>query len=597
MLTEEQYQELLARFTADPSSLSTDELTQLRDATRERVQAYHAGVQAGTSDDIEADLDAMRQGRQVVNDINDVFAAQAERLAEAASIAAEMSTDDSTGEGADTSEDTEGDDDAGDEDETETPAEDEPQAETDSTETPADEPVTAAGVTVSDLANRVPAAVVEVVEDHPPAAEPVYAITASAQLGEVGIQVPNQQFATPAAVANTFLERNRKLGTAHNADAPRSMTDVPVMQLSYGYEGDRLLDDSPKNNYLKLMELSRQERDAANEGAERTPEALLAAGGFCAPAEVSYDFFGIDCQDGLLTLPTVGAPRGSIEYPVSVSFQDIVTTAGWGTGPAQSVGQLYTEADDIAAATKNCFQVPCPSTVECTLDAHVTCLTYGNFQQRAWPEFIQDTLGKSLRAHAHLVNADLIGTLVAGSTALTPVSGPAATGLPATASVLAALEFYVRLYRDRYRMCEGDVLDAVFPHWVVGLMIADLVRRGGYSPFDVTSADVMRWLAARGIRAQFVFDWQSISAETEWPATVQFLLYAPGTWIRLDGGTLDLGIVRDSTLNSQNNFQNFVETFEQVCQIGHESLAITVDVCASGAAATALDFTAACPIV
>jgi hypothetical protein len=146
-------------------------------------------------------------------------------------------------------------------------------------------------------------------------------------------------------------------------------------------------------------------------------------------------------------------------------------------------------------------------------------------------------------------------------------------------------------------MCEGDVLDAIFPNWAIGMMIADLVRREGYSPFDVTSADVMRWLAARGVRAQFVYDYQSIAGVATWPGTVEFLLFAPGTWIRLDGGTLDMGIVRDSTLNSQNNFQNFVETFEQVCQIGHESYAITVDVCASGAAATPVDFTAACPIV
>lgn len=34
------------------------------------------------------------------------------------------------------------------------------------------------------------------------------------------------------------------------------------------------------------------------------------------------------------------------------------------------------------------------------------------------------------------------------------------------------------------------------------------------------------------------------------------------TFIHLDGGTLDLGVVRDSTLNATNDFQVFGEVFE-----------------------------------
>lgn len=38
-------------------------------------------------------------------------------------------------------------------------------------------------------------------------------------------------------------------------------------------------------------------------------------------------------------------------------------------------------------------------------------------------------------------------------------------------------------------------------------------------------------------------------------------LVSGGTWIYLDGGVLDLGLVRDSQLNSGNDFQIFGETF------------------------------------
>jgi len=47
---------------------------------------------------------------------------------------------------------------------------------------------------------------------------------------------------------------------------------------------------------------------------------------------------------------------------------------------------------------------------------------------------------------------------------------------------------------------------------------------------------------------------------------------------------LNLGIVRDSTLNSTNDFQIFGETFENVARIGPAQAAYweTTDICAVG---------------
>ena len=41
-------------------------------------------------------------------------------------------------------------------------------------------------------------------------------------------------------------------------------------------------------------------------------------------------------------------------------------------------------------------------------------------------------------------------------------------------------------------------------------------------------------------------------------------LVPTGNFIVVDGGTLDLGIIRDSVLNSTNDFEMFAETFESV---------------------------------
>jgi hypothetical protein len=65
-------------------------------------------------------------------------------------------------------------------------------------------------------------------------------------------------------------------------------------------------------------------------------------------------------------------------------------------------------------------------------------------------------------------------------------------------------------------------------------------------------------------------------------ADVDWLVFPEGTWAFLDGGTLDLGIVRDSTLNAQNRFQTFLEVWETVAKFGPFSYRITSSLCANG---------------
>jgi hypothetical protein len=59
-----------------------------------------------------------------------------------------------------------------------------------------------------------------------------------------------------------------------------------------------------------------------------------------------------------------------------------------------------------------------------------------------------------------------------------------------------------------------------------------------------------------------------------WPTSVDTALFQTGDWLYLDGGTLDLGVVRDSELNRRNRYQTFTETFEGTALIGAESLRV-----------------------
>ena len=85
---------------------------------------------------------------------------------------------------------------------------------------------------------------------------------------------------------------------------------------------------------------------------------------------------------------------------------------------------------------------------------------------------------------------------------------------------------------------------------------------------------------------------QASGALVAFPTSVSFPVFPEGSFLYLDGGTLDLGVVRDTTTIAANEYATFVETFESVAFNGCESLWLTVsNLCISGAAAALVDTT------
>ncbi len=267
----------------------------------------------------------------------------------------------------------------------------------------------------------------------------------------------------------------------------------------------------------------------------------------------------------MVQVPTVGAPRGRLTYPVSPSYATIRASGGW----EDAVAQQHTNQEDIDGGTKANFSVACPSTTTCTIDAYPVILEYSNFTQRFYPEQVAHTLAESMRFNAHFVNATLIAVMVAASTA--ELGGDPGGG--ALVNVAHLIGFSAAKYRDNFRMSPTATLTLVAPAWVLDALAADLIARDSTMTFENAKGRVSSVFAGFGVSVQWVQDYQSIGDNDDagWPDAADFLLYAPGTFIRLDEGRLDLGIVRDSTLNATNDFQIFTETFEAVCEIGHDS--------------------------
>jgi hypothetical protein len=341
-------------------------------------------------------------------------------------------------------------------------------------------------------------------------------------------------------------------------------------------------------------------------GRADTAEALVAAGGWCAPSQISYDFFNIaSATPRTIDLPTVGVSRGGIRFPVSPAIGDVFFQAG-GSNPASGLGGfafpfantsdpwLWSESDDALTVTgsvnKPTLRVPCPSFSEVRLECYGLSLTAGNLTDDAYPESTQNFIRLLRAAYAHAINARLIGLMVAASGGANTLSGNVADA--AVPQIINSVGLAATDYRNRYAMGEDDVLEVVFPQWVLEAMRSDL----GYKPglqdtgmYAVPDATIMGLFAARNVRVQFVSDWQvrgtpGVSAfgtstvATTWPTAANFMLYAAGTFLHGTGLQLDLGVIRDSVLNAENDFTAlWAEECHLIAQVGHASRLYTVN--------------------
>lgn len=408
-------------------------------------------------------------------------------------------------------------------------------------------------------------------------------------------------------------------GVAHGGELPTlaSLSDVVArkaksMPVTNDGTGNMQLVASIRNDFSHSVD----DRTSASEVQElinhltrgELKDSLVAGGGWCAPSETRYDFFNIACEDGMIDLPTVGITRGGIHFPISPSLADALgggTAFGGFSATFSNTSNpwLWTEADDILTVTgatnKPCIRVPCPTFDEERLECYGICLTAGNLADSAYPEATQNMIQLLMSAHAHAMNARLIALMLANSSATTVITGGAVTDAAAP-KLYNAVGLAATDYRARYGMCIDDVLEVVLPYWVREVIRGDLAWKAGVELQAVTNAEVDSYFVARNVRVQWVNDWQvrgssqfgNATAMTAWPTTVDFLIYAAGTFIHGSGLSLDLGVIRDSVLNAENDHTAaWSEECHLVARVGHESRRYTVGFNVNGSTSALLSGT------
>ena len=325
-------------------------------------------------------------------------------------------------------------------------------------------------------------------------------------------------------------------------------------------------------------------RKAALAGGKSELDSLTAAGtGWCAPSEVIYDLCELESSDGLLDIPEINVSRGGIKYTTGPDFSSIYSGSGY---------FHYTEAQVISGVTKPTMSVPCPSFTDTRLEADGLAIQTDLLQLRGYPELIARFVRGAMVAHTHKINQFMINALVTGSTALALPSAVAShtpgvgstwyTDHSVVSTLLSAIDMAIVDYKYRQRMALNSTIEIVLPYWVQSWIRADVQRRAFYDgdngkdQFAITMANIEDWLSVRGARVQWVYDWQdafywtqypsgapsawqqfgqsptSTDFVQDWPHSLQFLLYAAGTWVRGNADIITLDTVYDSTLLAQN---------------------------------------------
>ena len=396
------------------------------------------------------------------------------------------------------------------------------------------------------------------------------------------------EYADIAELGQAMVDRRLSFLSANGGISEKTVIGSIVAE----YPDERVLDPMRADSQIQAVVSALQ-----NVPGEQF-DAVTASGGLCAPAEPYYGYMQLAEADRPVraSLQQFNAGRGRITFRTPPDFPDFASAV-----------EIWTEENDSAPgsdgpSTKPCLVVPCPDTDDAVIYAVTECLQFGNFLARTDPETVQNAVQNTMAAFARKAETKLLDLMKAASTAVT-----AGDALGAYRDLSYQIRVAAAGYRSRHRMRRDAVLEVRLPSWVYDLVLADLVRSLPGDGTLTAGEDLFnRALAAANVRlaglyldsptsgVPQVFGPQNATGLVDFPSAVQWQISAPGSFLLLDNGRLDLGVVRDSTLNSTNDYQTFAETFEGLAYVGLESNWVTSTVCPNGASSGTVDPSAFC---
>lgn len=368
-------------------------------------------------------------------------------------------------------------------------------------------------------------------------------------------------------------------------DGKRERILVASAKFDYPDE-QRLIHGDDEGNREKIAEIGNYFL------SQRAREVIMASGGICAPPTPFYDLpgFGTTARPVRDFLPSFQADRGGVLIPGVTTIADVPEEA-------LTIIEAEDDAEGGTFATKSCADMDCAEWVATYIGAIAHCRTYGNFNARTWAEGVaheNDLTMVNLSRTAEGRLLDKIDALSLGNTGLVTYG--------ASSSLLYALSLQRLSMISALRMDPDTTrVQAILPFWAASMFSLDIVNGAteGSDRFDTPASAVGALLARFGIDVGWHLDegladdatseiWPATTdgaVQGDWPgSTVVARVFLPGTFLHLDGGELDLGLIRDSTLIETNDYELFGEIFENVARVGPAQAArrMTLAICPDG---------------
>lgn len=237
---------------------------------------------------------------------------------------------------------------------------------------------------------------------------------------------------------------------------------------------------------------------------------------WCAPYDIDTTLCDpLETGDGFIDLPTVGVRPPGVIYTQGLDWWRLF-----------DFGTLV-ESDD-PCFTKPSISMPCPEWTQADVTIEPFMIESCILKERAFQSWYDLFVRRSLLAFRRWQNVQVLEKVLAliaaqpGTNVVDFSVAPPATPTPfGTAhTTLDSLSLLATWYRDLYRMNRNSTMEVVAPHWLRNVLRDDLAKRFGCGCNDVTDAQIDSWFANRGLRVQYIYDWQSLVATADLaPAT------------------------------------------------------------------------------
>lgn len=404
--------------------------------------------------------------------------------------------------------------------------------------------------------------------------------------GEVRGVAPGHEFASLADVNDALFEKWLSLRKSPDGHA-HLMATVDYREL-YGPE-QTLGGGDPYEMTEKVIRYLGARRN----GPDALEELRVASGGVPGPAEPRYGQITFGQADRPLrdALPGFLAARGEIVFNGSPTLADVLLDRSDG-----AIGTV-TSAQDASGATKDIQEISAPTPTTVVVEAETMRWSQGNFADRFYPERTAAFMALGQVAFARHNEALRLADIKSNCTKYTDTPAKYGAYRDLKAQFLGQTEELEDKVRDF-----GVPLICLMPEYVPAMLAVDMVRQQpGDNSWQQTEermrADIESWdpnvrivwlkdsIRGRLSTTPAIPGGTAQARSAGFDADVEWCLFPDGAFLYLDGGQLDLGILRDTVVSATNKFQTFYESWEAVAPLISSTLCywMTSSLCSDGA--------------